>query len=68
MLKSRNTKGSGHTLEHKRLSKHQEVLLYSSGDKALTQVAQRGHEVSLFGDNQKLFGHGPGQPAIGVPA
>jgi len=38
------------------------------GDQALAWVAQGGCGVSIFGDTQKLSGHGPGQAAVGVPA
>lgn len=41
---------------------------YCMGDWALTNVAWRSCGDSLFGDLQKLPGHGPGQPALGVPA
>lgn len=40
---------------------------YSICDGALAQVDQRGCGISLLGDLQKLLGHGPGQPAVGVP-
>ena len=38
------------------------------GDGALAQAAQRGRGVSLLQDLQKSPGHGPGQPALGVPS
>lgn len=41
---------------------------YFQDNQALTQVAQRGCEVSLFGDIQKLSRHSSGQLALGGPA
>lgn len=49
-------------------SEWQKTLFYCQDDHALTQVAQRGCEVSLFGDTQKLSQHSPGQLALGGPA
>ncbi|KAK4828652.1 hypothetical protein QYF61_000300 [Mycteria americana] len=41
-------------------SEHQEKLFYTEGYQALAQVALRGGGVSLLGEIQKPFGHGPG--------
>lgn len=49
-------------------SEWQETHFYCQDDQALTQVAQRGCEVSLFGDVQKLSRHSPGQLVLGGPA
>jgi len=49
-------------------SEHQETLFQWEGGQTLTQVAQRGCEVSILGDIQKPPGHGPGKPASGSPA
>jgi len=48
-------------------SKHQEPLLYCVGDGAVVQAAQRCCGL-LPGDLQKLQEHGPGHPALCVPA
>lgn len=47
-------------------SKHQEVLLSSADNGALAQIARRGYGVLFLDDLQKLSGHGPMQPALGV--
>jgi len=39
-------------------------FFYCEGDQALMWVAG----VSILGDIEKLYGHGPGQPALGGPA
>lgn len=49
-------------------SEWQETLFYCQDHQALTQVAQRGCEVYLFRDFQKLSRHGPRQLALGGPA
>lgn len=41
---------------------------YCESSQTLEHAAKTGCEVSIFGDIQKLPGHGPGQPALGDPA
>ena len=50
------------------LSEHEEELLPSEGDGALTQAAQGGCRVSFSGDIQDSSGQGPVQSALGDPA
>ena len=50
------TRSNGLGLELEVLYKHAEELLYSQGDRALAQAAQRGGGVSFHGDTQDLFG------------
>ena len=47
---------------------HKEEVLYSEGDGALEQAAQRDCGVSFSADVQNLPGRGPVQPAVGDPA
>lgn len=48
-------------------SKHLEKILYCEGEQALAQVAQKGCEVSVLGDSQKLPAHGPGNLVLCGP-
>ena len=50
------------------LSEHEEELLYSEGDGALEQAAQRSCGVSFSGDNQDPPERRPVLPALGDPA
>ena len=50
------------------LSEHEEELLHSEGDGALTQAAQGGCGVSFSGDIPDPPGQGPVQPTVGDPA
>lgn len=43
------------------------ILFHCAGDGAVAQAAQRFWSLFL-GDVQKLLRHGPGQPALAVPA
>lgn len=49
-------------------SKHLEKILYCEGEQALAQVAQKGCEVSVLGDSQKLPAHGPGNLVLCGPS
>jgi len=49
-------------------AEHEEGLLPSEGDRALTQAAQGVCGVSFSGDIQDPPGQGPVQPAVGDPA
>jgi len=49
-------------------SEHEGERLYSEGDKALEQTAQRDCGVSFSGDIKDLPGQGPVRPALGEPA
>jgi len=49
-------------------AEHEEELLPSEGDRALTQAAQGGCGVSFSGDIEDPPGHDPVQPALGDPA
>jgi len=53
---SDRSRRNGLGLELEVLYKHAEELLYSQGDRALAQAAQRGGGVSFHGDTQDLFG------------
>jgi len=66
LVRSDRTRGNGHKQEVP--SEHQETLLHCEDDRALARFACRGCGVSLPGNAQKLFGHGPGPPALGGPA
>lgn len=48
-------------------SELQDTLYHCEDDQTRGQVAQRGGTVSILGNTQKSFGHGPGQPAIDDP-
>ena len=65
VVPSARTGGSRHKLEQEVSPEHQEVLLYSAGDRALEEVAQK---YCLLEDIQKLPGHSSEKPALGVPA
>lgn len=45
--------------------RREEELTYCENDRALKQAAQRSGVVSFHGDNQKLPGCFPAQPAVG---
>lgn len=50
------------------MKKIRKSFLYSKGGQTLAQVEQKGHEVSILGDNQHPTRHGPDQPAVAEPA
>ena len=58
----------GHKLKHREVPAEHEEELYSVGDGALEQAAQRGCGASFSGDIQDPPGHSPVQPAVGDPA
>lgn len=45
-----------------------ETLFYREGDRALEQVVHGACGICFLGDTGKLFGYGPGQPALDVPS
>jgi len=65
---SARTRGNGHKVEHKRFLVTSGSISVLLGARALAQVAQRLWGLLLRDDVQKLPGHGPGPPALGVPA
>lgn len=68
VVPSTRTRGHGHKAEHhRRCSQHQAALLCCAVMGALAQAAQRLWSL-LLGDVRHPSGHGPGQPALGVPA
>lgn len=64
---AKRTRGNRHKLEHRRSlwAAGSTAVLCSAG--SLIQVAQRLWEL-FSGDLQKLPDHGPGPPALSVPA
>ena len=62
-------KGTGHKLEYKRfLLNIRKQSFYCECYQALAYVSYRYYRVSFLGDLQKLHGHSPRQPTLGVPA
>ena len=66
VVRSDRTKGSGHGLEHRNLyTILRKKNLYSVGDRALEQSAQRDCGISFSGDNQNPSRCFPAQPTVG---
>ncbi|KAK4824359.1 hypothetical protein QYF61_013694 [Mycteria americana] len=66
VVPSNRARGSGHRPKHGgfplNIRKH--FFTEDEGDQALAQVVQRACGVSILGDIQKPFGHGPGQSSV----
>jgi len=64
VVRSDRTRSNALKLEHRNF--HVEELLYSKGDRALEQAAQRSCGVSFYGDIQDSSGCLPVQPIGGA--